>query len=198
MAMFHMANDSGLFSNEAADGLVPLYEAKMFHQFNHRWATYTDDGNIRDITDEEKSNQHFLPQPRYWVEHIKVENRLGDKWNKDWLLAFRRICRATDEHTGIFSITSKVGSGDSVFLMLPAVDDPYLVSCLCACLNSLSFDFITRQKMGGTNFNFFIIKQIPVISPEAYTSEDIKFISSRVLKLVYTRHLRKLSIVLYD
>lgn len=34
--------------------------------------------------------------------------------------------------------------------------------------------------------NFFIVKQLPVIPPEAYTSEDIEFISSHVLELVYT------------
>ncbi|MEC4818137.1 MAG: DNA methyltransferase [Scytonema sp. PMC 1069.18] len=59
MRMFDMANDSGLFKNEAGDGLVPLYEAKMFHQFDHRWATYTDSGDTRDLTDEEKGNASF-------------------------------------------------------------------------------------------------------------------------------------------
>jgi hypothetical protein len=34
--------------------------------------------------------------------------------------------------------------------------------------------------------NFFIVKQLPVIPPKIYTEEDIKFISSRVLELVYT------------
>ena len=59
--MFDMSNDSGLFATaaqltgdgwsrdgpdwvrEGADGLerrVPLYEAKMIHHFDHRWATY--------------------------------------------------------------------------------------------------------------------------------------------------------------
>jgi hypothetical protein len=44
MRMFDMANDSGLFFNNAAEDLLPLYEAKMLHQFDHRWATYTSDG----------------------------------------------------------------------------------------------------------------------------------------------------------
>ena len=45
---------------------------------------------------------------------------------------------------------------------------------------------MTRQKLGGTDFCFFILKQLPFIPPEAYTSKDIEFISSRVLELVYT------------
>lgn len=79
MRMFDMANDSGLFRNEAGDDLVPLYEAKMFHQFDHRWATYTAEGDTRDLTDEEKSNPHFLPQTRYWVNRTEVEDRLEKK-----------------------------------------------------------------------------------------------------------------------
>ncbi|MFB2838251.1 hypothetical protein [Floridanema evergladense] len=34
--------------------------------------------------------------------------------------------------------------------------------------------------------SFFIVKQLPVIPSESYTKEDIEFISSRVLELVYT------------
>ncbi|MGB5714765.1 MAG: DNA methyltransferase, partial [Waterburya sp.] len=45
MRMFDMSNDSGLFKNEAGNNSLPLYEAKMFHQFDHRWATYAEDGN---------------------------------------------------------------------------------------------------------------------------------------------------------
>ncbi|NTW21216.1 MAG: hypothetical protein HGA42_17230, partial [Nostocales cyanobacterium W4_Combined_metabat2_030] len=48
MRMFDMANDSGLFHTqdpqileEVEDLKVPLYEAKMFHQFDQLWATYT-------------------------------------------------------------------------------------------------------------------------------------------------------------
>ncbi|BAZ88174.1 Eco57I restriction-modification methylase domain-containing protein [Dolichospermum compactum] len=104
MAMFHMANDSGLFQNEAGDNLLPLYEAKMFHQFDHRWATYTDNGDTRDLTDDEKSDLSFSVQPRYWVDRKEVENKLSGKWDKNWLLGFRDITNSTNERTAIFSL----------------------------------------------------------------------------------------------
>ena len=44
---------------EAGGEVLPLYEAEMFHQFDHHWATYTEDGNTRDLTDEEKSDRTF-------------------------------------------------------------------------------------------------------------------------------------------
>ena len=39
--MFHMSEDSGLFHSEYdSDSLVPLYQGRMIHQFDNRWATY--------------------------------------------------------------------------------------------------------------------------------------------------------------
>ena len=40
--------------------------------------------------------------------------------------------------------------------------------------------------MGGTNLNFFIVKQLPVLPPSAYSQADIQFIVPRVLELSYT------------
>ena len=81
-AMFHMSNDSPLFRTAAQrDELsrpVPLYEAKMVHQFDHRWATYKDGGgSARDVTDGEKADASFQVQPRYWVEEREVLLRLA-------------------------------------------------------------------------------------------------------------------------
>jgi hypothetical protein len=73
--MFHMSNDSGLFSNGPGPGLLPLHEAKMIHQFDHRWATYArgggEDGS-RDVTLREKVDPGYSPEPRYWVEDRQV------------------------------------------------------------------------------------------------------------------------------
>ncbi|MDJ0534656.1 MAG: hypothetical protein QNJ70_19605 [Xenococcaceae cyanobacterium MO_207.B15] len=110
---------------------------------------------------------------------------MGD-CKKEWLLSFRGICRATDERSAIFSVIPKVSMGNSAPVMILGINQANLVSCLQANLSSLVFDFVTRQKLGGTNFNFFIVKQLPIIPPKAYTEEDIKFISTRVLELVYT------------
>ncbi|MBN3893965.1 MAG: restriction endonuclease [Nostoc sp. NOS(2021)] len=193
MAMFHMANDSGLFKNEAGDGLVPLYEAKMFHQFDHRYSTYEDAtqaqlnvGILPKPLKEVKQNPHFAVQPRYWVSRVEVENRLAEKWNKDWLLGFRSICRSTDERSFISTFIPKCAVSGKAPLIFSNPSNPKLIACLGANLNSIIFDFVARQKIGGTDLALFIVKQLPVLPPELYTPEDIKFISDRVLELVYT------------
>lgn len=59
---------------------VPLYEAKMIHHFDHRWATYgvgasDDEEGARDCTLAEKQNPDFEPSPRYWVPEEEVNLR---------------------------------------------------------------------------------------------------------------------------
>jgi hypothetical protein len=99
--MFHMSGDSSFFRTPAqmeldgwlCDGVdwvretaagverrVPLYEAKMIHQFDHRWATYgtgasDDEEGARDCALAEKENSAFEPSPRYWVPEEEVTLR---------------------------------------------------------------------------------------------------------------------------
>lgn len=75
--MFHMSNDSGLFQNEPAPDRLPLYEAKLIHQFDHRWATYTPEGDSRDLTLAEKQNPAHTVTPRYWVSAREVWLRVS-------------------------------------------------------------------------------------------------------------------------
>ncbi|MBN3890547.1 MAG: N-6 DNA methylase [Nostoc sp. JL31] len=193
MIMFMMNTDSILFKDKSESGLVPLFEAKMFHQFDHRFATYEgasqlnlNSGILPQATDEMKQNKDFAVQSFYWIEQKEVENRLHGKWNKKWILAFRAITNATSERTCIFSITPLCGFGNSAFLVTTKIDNVSLISCLLGNFNCLVFDYFSRQKIGGNNLNFFILKQLPVIPPEAYTLKNIEFISTRILELVYT------------
>jgi N-6 DNA Methylase len=99
--MFDMSNDSELFRDArqmegegwTRDGtnwvrevetcferVVPLYESKMIHHFDHRWATYSggtidDEEGARDTTLAEKQSSAFEPAPRYWVPEREVKVR---------------------------------------------------------------------------------------------------------------------------
>ena len=116
----------------------------------------------------------------------EVNNKLSEKWDKEWLLSWRDICRSTDEHTVIASILPKSACGDTVLLMLPKVNNTKLISFLIVNLNSFIFDYVARQKVAGTHLKFFTMRQLPILPPESYTEEDIEFITPRVLELVYT------------
>lgn len=188
MTMFHMSNDSNLFKNTLTIDCVPLYEAKMVHQFDHRWASYISKDSCQDVSTIEKCDTKFVVDPRYWVETIKVDKSLNDKgWDKGWVMGWRDITNATNERTVIASILPRTGVGNQMPLMLfSQPEDVRLFTAILANLNALVFDFVARHKTGGTHMNYFIYKQLPVLPPERYTNSDLMFIVPRVLELTYT------------
>lgn len=166
---------------------VPLYEAKMVHQWDHRWATYESGGtDSRDVTVAERRDPAFESIPRYWVPKTEVDARLAAReWSHSWLIGWRKIARSTDERTLISSAFPRSAAGDSLPLIL-ASKAPRLVAGLHANLASLVTDYAERQKLGGTNLTFQYLFQLPVLPPTFYTSADLAFIVPRVLELTYT------------
>jgi hypothetical protein len=63
-----------------------------------------------------------------------------------------------------------------------------LAAALIASLSSLTFDFVARQKVGGVNFSFYYMAQLPALPPNSYDSAALAFIHPRVLELTYTSH----------
>ncbi|WP_346731157.1 Eco57I restriction-modification methylase domain-containing protein [Chloracidobacterium aggregatum] len=211
LAMFHMSNDSHLFrtrdelqaedyrlrgnvfakeENGQTSRYLPLYEAKMVWQYDHRYGTY-EGVSSRSGTqlptpgDAQHADPQFVVQPWYWVPAEEVAARLGD-WQRGWLLGFRDVTNATNERTAIFSLLPRVGVGNKLPILLCQESNHVLVCCLLCNLNTQVFDYVTRQKIAGVNMNFFLVSQLPVLPPAAYTPEDLRFIVPRVLELTYT------------
>lgn len=214
-AMFHMSNDSHLFRTraqlEAEDYLLggngifrdadeqpvylPLYEAKLFHQFDHRFATFEGgpaEDKARDTTEEEYYNPAYVPTPRYWIPKTEVERALGG-WNKPWLLAFRDIARSAVERTWISSMLPRYGAGNSASLIFLNEQNQKIVLCFLSNINALVCDYVARQKSGGNHLNFFIVKQLPVLPPEIYQQRIgdetlAEWVTKRALELTYTSY----------
>ncbi len=193
MAMFHMSNDSHLFYDEDGKDRVRLYESKMFHLYNHRFANAGQpkgDRKIRGSSEylsvEQLSDPAVMAQPRYFVAEKEVQARLQG-YRNNWLIAFRNVTGVVaNERTVVCSILPRVGSGNSAPVLLPRVDDPKLIACFIGNLSCLVFDYFARQKVGGVNLNFFIFKQLPIIPPTYYAEADLTFVVPRVLELTYT------------
>jgi hypothetical protein len=170
---------------------LPLYEAKMIHQFDYRFGTYhgvtaRSSTHIPTPTPEQYADPAHIIQPWYWVPESEVQNRLGD-WKHDWLLGFRDVTNTSNERTAIFSLLPRVGVGHTMPLVLARVPAAtHLSFCLLSNFASLTLDFLARQKIGGTHLTYSYLKQFPVLPPTAYTSADLLFIVSRVMELVYT------------
>lgn len=290
--MFHMANDSHLFLDATQPDSLPLYEAKMMHQFDHRWATYapaTTAGEVEtaDVSDAQKADPAFRITPRYWVPEREVLARIArapkavrdafrdqnaaaliaatavwmeaghdqdllsglstttarqrvlatggalfealppkqadwltdkgldearqwpplteleisalrasneirttvhqilDTRSPRWLMGWRRNARNNDERTTIAGLIPRAGVGDSVF-MFTWRNTAATAAAFLGCLDSLVLDFVARQKVGGVNFSFYYMEQLPILPPEAYSEADLTYIVPRVLELTYT------------
>ena len=157
--LFDMSNDSGLFRTRLQlendgwtlqgnvfvrgnDRYLPLYESKLFHQYNHRFATFESvaqrkiaSGAPRDITQAERVDPSTAVIPRYWVAEKEVTERLDTVSQSvrqpiisqphrhqhprvlGPQLAFRMIARATDHRTVFFAMIPNGALGHSGALM---------------------------------------------------------------------------------
>ena len=182
--MFHMANDSGLFRGDRGADRLPLYEAKMMHQYDHRFGTYEGDKR-REVSAEEHQDPHYRVQPHYWVDKAQVAAKMPSGWDREWFVGFHGIARATDSRTVIAGVVPAVAVGNSLPLVVSRAE-PRRLAGLVADLSSMVLDYAARQKVGGTNLNFFLLEQFPVLPPDQYGDADLAFIVPRVLELSYT------------
>ncbi|MCP1766320.1 hypothetical protein [Bradyrhizobium japonicum] len=173
---------------------VPLYEAKMISFYDHRAASYASRGDERgfrvlpDTNEKEHANPNFEIEPFYWVMEDKVAAALADHADPRWLIGFKNVTSPTNERTMISAAIPRAGVGHSMPLIMVDEAERKRAGLLLANISSLPFDFIARQKVGGVNFTYFFLKQIPVLPPSHYTRAHIDFVISRVLELTYTSH----------
>lgn len=188
--------------------MLPLYEAKMFHHYNHRYGSYREvdlsrEKGVRQLPRPRKQdleNKTFAILPRYWAPEFDVESakrtrkgqavyvpgvssRLQEKnWSADWIHVWRDVTSGLDERTMINCILPKVAVPDGSLLMLSHHQNSFALS---AILSSFACDFVARQKIGGTHLKFFTAYQLAVLSPIQIKS-SVSFVRARLLELVYS------------
>lgn len=191
--LLNSADDSDEFQSLGGEGLLPIYEAKLFHNFDHRWAAYAN-GESRTLSDAEKQNPNVTATPRYWYSNKRAQDRYASRWKHSWLLAWRDITNSTNERTLIASVVPSIAIQDNKGIF---VRDTAIQSLPCLIANCCSFvmDFAARQKAGGTHLSAFIVEQLPCIAPTTFESSTrwltngqsfSSWCRSAVLELVYT------------
>jgi hypothetical protein len=226
LRMFDMTNDSHLFhikdhlfdinvienGNASVENneFLPLYESKLAAMYNHRGATFngildedmygTRAGTVKP-TELDLANPYWTIIPRYWVETREVLSRIPGYWHKGWLSGFRNaISAVADARSVTFTIFPIWGVGNSLPLLFPCSNEAS--ACLLfANFNSFVLDYVAKQKASGGNLNYYIIKQLPLLSPNTYIQQckwsvdyDFKtetqtlesWLLLRILELTYT------------
>lgn len=215
--MFHMTNDSGLFRtreqmeeqgfelsgnvfSSGSNHYLPLYEAKMIYQFDHRFGTYegqtqaqANQGKLPELTDRQHADTELLPMPFYWVAASELDARLADGWSREWFLGWRDISAAVNKRTLIASFLPRMAMGNKLPLAL-ADCDPCTLAGVLAAMNSFAADYVVRQKVGGSTLNFYLVRQFAIPSPQLLESSLaprgdghlLGWLRARVLELAYT------------
>jgi hypothetical protein len=172
----------------------------MIHHFHHRATTYhgvpehdRQAGNARSAELSELQDPWFRVKARCWVEDTTFTARMdGRPWPYTWFVSMRDITNTTNERTAIFTIRPGAPGVDklpSLFLR----GSPGEIAWLVGSLSSFMFDYVARQKVGGTNLGGYIVEQLPVpprgslklkrfVTPEPLEA----WLVSRILELTYT------------
>ncbi|MFJ9790393.1 Eco57I restriction-modification methylase domain-containing protein [Streptomyces globosus] len=182
--------------------MLPQYDGKMVHLFDHRWNRYHGVGNTdyARVPENDKQDPYITNQARYWIqEDGRIPTKRGGAvvhapgvtmrlkelgWERDWLLGWRNVARSTDMRTAIPALIPKSATVEKLPLMLPCVSAA-LTAALIAAQSSLVFDYVCRQKVGAISVMLFIWKQLPVPNPRDLTPHT-EFLRLRTEELVYT------------
>lgn len=219
--MFHMADDSDIFRTREeleqnhwelrgnvfvrdCETMLPLYEAKMMHHFDHRFGTYeqqtaaqANQGKLPELSDSDHDDPYRTSLPKYWVESHEVEAFFDGKWDRAWVLGWREITSAVTARTVIVCAVPRTAIGNKIPLILPRRSDATTCVCLQANLTAFVLDYAARQKVGGTSLSYFFLQQFPVLSLDTYENRvdwlgrgaQLKqWIARRMLELIYTAH----------
>ena len=112
-----------------------------------------------------------------------------------WLQALRDVTNATNARSVIGAPVPESGVGHTSTLLDFESARAVAASLVLANMNSLPFDWVTRLSVGGTHLSQFIVKQLPVLPPEAYVENSlvggddtpwVHLIVPRVVELTYT------------
>lgn len=209
--MFDMSNDSKLFKtyddliNAGAtikgdsfvlnDNLyVPLIEGKMFWHYNHHYSAFPVDiekrpDSIAKVSCYDLQNVNFALKPWYWISSTEVK-RVISKGNEpsSFVIAFRDITNSTNERTMIACLMPKyLALGHTATCMFVSLN-PCKKLVLLSILNSLIFDYASRQKITNAHMTIFIVKQLPVLRPEQIDEVNQWQLVKRVAELTYFNH----------
>lgn len=206
--MFHMSNDSHLFRTREqleADGwhlegnvfvkdserMLPLYEGRLGHQFNHRFAQEPN-GVTVPVTESQLIDPSFRVEPNNWVptkDALEMLNRRSSGC-RTGLLGFRRVARAGDERT-VVACVLPWGPASYGFIVStgPIARDLLILQSL---YNSFAYDFVARSSLSQPSVPQSTFEQLAALSPVAFDTREPfgrtarDFVQRDALELTYT------------
>lgn len=143
--------------DEIEDVALPLYQGTMIHQYDFSFQSWVR-GTGLTATWEATPWEKKIPGPQFLLS--LDDFAANAKASQKFKLAFRDIARSTDERTFIAAVVPGLPCGN-VLGVLDAFNESLRPTC--AVLNSLVCDYATRERIGGTHLNLYLIEELPLL-----------------------------------
>lgn len=160
-------NKSAIYINDVEDIALPLYEGRMVGQFDFSqkgWVSGKGRTAIwRDIPFDDK-----VVEPQYVMSKGNFAQSTAFKGLKAGFLA---VGSATNSRSMFCTSLHQVPCGNAV-PSLRVGTGGFQSLALVGILNSYSYDFSLRSRLGGINLNYFVVEETPLIKRSCLTEQD--------------------------
>lgn len=130
-----------------------LMSRKVFH--TSLTEDYLESFKMTNGEEETKAEEDRLKDPKYWWEHV---------WQTRCIRAgFMDIASATNKRTMISTLIYGFPCGNKVPIFYSRENTHALI--LIGVLNSFSYDYQMRVRLGGLTLNYFIVAETSLIKP---------------------------------
>jgi len=175
---FHMTNDSkhfdplekweakgykpdvfGRWIGPDGNVAIPLYQGGMIHHFDSLFKSWSH-GMGRGADWEQMPHSAKQLRPKYCMAQTYF---LGQGHSDRRLkVAFRNIARSTDERSFIASVIESFPCGHSLSVLRMENSPTERLLFAASVSQSLSFDYVLRTRLSGSNLSLFILQECPI------------------------------------
>ena len=168
-----------IYVDDITDVALPLYEGRMISQFDFSekgWVSGK--GRKAEWRDISFLNKTIEPQ---YLMGIKSYQGTADEPSKAMpglKVGFLAIGSATNSRSMFAGLVSDFPAGNSVAILQSTSSNQTMA--LMAGLNSFTYDFVLRNRLGGLNLNYFVIAETPIPRASGFGLEVLSNISIRL------------------
>ncbi|HYL56666.1 MAG TPA: N-6 DNA methylase [Gemmatimonadales bacterium] len=185
MRELDMTRDRSHFIRQQWDGLLPLLEGRMVHQFRHAAKTYAAGTGRSAVWVPQPLLGTCELQPQFWCEERTLPKHVRDRVVRS-RVGFCDITGQTNERSLLAArVPAGVVCGNKVPTIIfdgyDAEVEPLVGDCWMAIANSIPFDWLVRRVI-TTTVNYFLLRDLPmpVIDPTGLTGRVLGNLAARL------------------
>ena len=181
--LVHLTNHINDIDRTQSEDNIPIFEGKFFSLFDNSYSGFNDipfeeryknKASSRKFTDEERLSG-VSPESRFFIRKDKWD-ALSKGYNSEYMLAWHSLTSATNARSCISTLLPFIPAAQSVQFLITGSEE---MTFLAGLFNSITFDYIVKNKLSGIDLTQTIINQIPVPSLKQSESMMVDGTSAR-------------------